>query len=181
MSIIINKVRVNNFRSLKNVELELDYLTLLVGANNSGKTSFLKALSIAIGLEHRFLSKDDLFIDKGGVVTSDPISIDVYISPAEKNFDEPWALEFGGDIQSDSNGNDFFAFRTSVNFKTLNEGPLLERFNIKDWDSGKVSPTDKLKARIDKIPLYFMDANRDLLEEIKNPASYFSKLSKQIK
>lgn len=181
MSILIKRVRIENFRSLKNVEVELDRMTILVGVNNAGKTSFLKALSLALGNEHRFLSKDDLFIDNKGAVTKNPICIDVYIVPENDSFDEFWALEFGEDIQTDSEGKDYFAFRTNVSFNTLNDGPSYERYSIKDWESKKVSPSDKLKAKIDKVPFYFMDAHRDLLDEIKNPSSFFGRLSKQIK
>lgn len=42
----ITDVRISNFRCLKNVEVPLDDLTILLGANNSGKTSFLDALSM---------------------------------------------------------------------------------------------------------------------------------------
>ena len=62
MNILIDKVRVKNFRSLKDVEVNLQPITLLVGANNSGKTTFLQALNIALGVNKRQLTKDDLFI-----------------------------------------------------------------------------------------------------------------------
>ena len=37
MSIIVNKVRIKNFRSLSNIETTLGEMTLLLGANNSGR------------------------------------------------------------------------------------------------------------------------------------------------
>jgi len=66
MRILVEKVRVENFRSLKKIEVALSPLTLLVGANNSGKTSFLRALNLALGVEKRGVNRDDLFIDKNG-------------------------------------------------------------------------------------------------------------------
>lgn len=42
MNITIQKVRIHNFRSIRKLEVDLTPLTLLVGANNSGKTSFLR-------------------------------------------------------------------------------------------------------------------------------------------
>ena len=53
MGILIEKVRIKNFRSLKEVEVSLTPLTLLVGSNNSGKTSFLKVLNLALGIERK--------------------------------------------------------------------------------------------------------------------------------
>lgn len=181
MSIIVKKVRIQNFRSLKDVEIELEKLTVLVGANNSGKTSFLKALTISIGNERKVITRDDLFINKDGSQESNPITIDLYIRPEGKEFDENWILEFGDDIQTDTEGNDFFAFRTQVTFSSLNDNPQIERFSIKDWDSKTINTKDKLKASIEKLPMFFMDAQRDLQEELKNPSSYFVRLSKQIK
>ena len=35
----ITDIRVSNFRSLHNVEVKLDELTVLIGANNAGKTT----------------------------------------------------------------------------------------------------------------------------------------------
>ncbi len=55
----ITEVRVRNFRSLKSVDVKLDRLTVLVGANNSGKTSFLEALHAAIGAGRQTLGKED--------------------------------------------------------------------------------------------------------------------------
>lgn len=40
----ISKVSVKNFRCLQNLELEIDQLTVLIGANSTGKSSALKAL-----------------------------------------------------------------------------------------------------------------------------------------
>jgi putative ATP-dependent endonuclease of OLD family len=42
--IAVTEVRVSNFRSLANIEVRLSDLTVLIGANNAGKTSFLDAL-----------------------------------------------------------------------------------------------------------------------------------------
>jgi putative ATP-dependent endonuclease of OLD family len=61
MSILIKTVRVAGFRGLENLEVELEQTTVLTGMNNTGKTSFLKALQIALG-NRKFVSQDDFFI-----------------------------------------------------------------------------------------------------------------------
>jgi putative ATP-dependent endonuclease of OLD family len=58
----IFEVRVRNFRSLKSVDIMINRLTVLIGANNSGKTSFLEALSAAVGLGRRNLTEDDIYL-----------------------------------------------------------------------------------------------------------------------
>ncbi|KAA9347124.1 AAA family ATPase [Larkinella humicola] len=47
---MLKRVSIQNFKSLKDVKLNLEKVNLLIGPNNSGKTNFLKALeSFAIG------------------------------------------------------------------------------------------------------------------------------------
>lgn len=41
---MLQKISIQNFKSLKMVTLELQKVNLLIGANNSGKSNFLKAL-----------------------------------------------------------------------------------------------------------------------------------------
>lgn len=41
MKIKINDIKVYNFRSLKNVSLQLDDCTVLVGKNNCGKSNIM--------------------------------------------------------------------------------------------------------------------------------------------
>ena len=43
---MLQKVSIQNFKSLKNVTLELQKVNLLIGPNNSGKSNFLKALEL---------------------------------------------------------------------------------------------------------------------------------------
>lgn len=59
----ITDVRVSNFRTLKNVEVPLGDLTILLGANNAGKTSFLDAFYAAIGAGRKILGQDDVRLE----------------------------------------------------------------------------------------------------------------------
>ncbi len=59
----ILEVRVGNCRSLKEAAVTLDDITILVGANNVGKTSFLDALYAAMGAGRRLLTQDDVFVE----------------------------------------------------------------------------------------------------------------------
>ena len=66
-TILIKTVRINGFRGLKNIEVNLEPTTVLTGMNNSGKTSFLKALQVVFG-NRQFLSHDDFYIELSSVV-----------------------------------------------------------------------------------------------------------------
>ena len=58
----LTDVHIKNFRSLKNVCIDLDWLTLLIGENNSGKTSFLDTLFASIGAGRHVVSVNDIFL-----------------------------------------------------------------------------------------------------------------------
>jgi putative ATP-dependent endonuclease of the OLD family len=188
MGILIEKVRVQNFRSLKNIEVTLSKLTLLVGANNAGKTSFLRAINLALGVEKRGVTLEDLFIDRNGEgLTNRIITIDVLISPTndkdEKidSFDSNWLTEFKRDINSDGN-QQFLAFRFQYVFNGNNEDSAKPNwYVINNWESPNINEeADLLTAKIENIRLYFIDAQRDIQDDLRNRTSYFGKLATQI-
>lgn len=46
----ISKIKIKHFRNFKNTEVLFhENLNIIIGANNSGKTNLLKALSLVIG------------------------------------------------------------------------------------------------------------------------------------
>src|SRR5690606_33083601 len=109
MGILIDTVRINNFRSLKNLEVKLSKLTILAGANNAGKTSFLKALNIVLGVERRNISREDFHISGNDKEDGQEIKIDIRIVPVDdknnrtSDFEDLWRdVEFGDLINVDS-------------------------------------------------------------------------------
>ena len=191
MSVLIQSVRIKNFRSLKDTgEILLAPVTLLVGANNSGKTTFLRALNLAFGSERRTVNQDDLFIDKTGKKTEgNAITIDIKIVPTDDitseriaQFDDDWNAEFGKFIQQDETGMAWFAFRFQYVFITGKDEAKPFWYTINNWANPEIDEEgDRLPYGILKsICLYFIDAQRDILEDLRNRTSYFGKLSTQI-
>lgn len=72
---ILKSVRIQNYRSIKDDTLHCGSLTALVGANGSGKSSFLRAVNL-FGLEKPDLCKEDYYNGQ----TDDPIRITVTFS-----------------------------------------------------------------------------------------------------
>lgn len=57
----VSKVKIKNFRLLKDFEINLkDKLSVIIGKNNSGKTSFLLALEKVLGNQNKRLNFDDI-------------------------------------------------------------------------------------------------------------------------
>jgi putative ATP-dependent endonuclease of the OLD family len=192
MGILIEKVRVKNFRSLKNVEVSLTPLTLLVGSNNSGKTSFLKALNLALGVEKKNVTLDDLFIDnRSNRIQGDEgkkIIIDIKIVPVDDNFNtvpefnENWSAEFTESSTELIGNQQVLMFRTQYTLSSNGADVKVEKFVIRgNWEAPNINPqTDTLTASFEKLPLYFIDAQRDIIDDLRNRTSYFGRLSTQI-
>ena len=47
MAIRLQSLRIKGFRGFRNIEIDFENTPVLVGTNNSGKTTILKALQIA--------------------------------------------------------------------------------------------------------------------------------------
>ena len=83
----ITAVRIWNFRGIRSLDLELGPVTVLIGENNTGKTSVLDALKLCLrvlGPRRRtvFDALDYHLTDSGAEPSSaDPIEIEVAFSP----------------------------------------------------------------------------------------------------
>ncbi len=194
MGILIDTVRVRNFRSLKNVEIKLSPLTLLVGANNSGKTSFLKAMQLAIGVDRRYIGREDFFIGKDDPADVDKeILIDMLVVPVDKTFkrvpefEDSWLdKQFGEDIfRVDDKDREYVAFRTRISFDKIKNEYVLERYSLKQWQEGfdnwESTEESDTKVKFESIPLFFIDAQRDIQQDIRNQTSFLGKLISKIK
>lgn len=184
----IDAVRVANFRSLRNIEVTLGKTTVLVGMNNSGKTSFLRALHLALGADRRTVTFDDFFASESGE-RADEILIDVRIVPTPgKEFDQSWIdSDFGGEgtISVDTNNREFVAFRTRVWHDALRSDFLVERTVRSDWpefDSWQAKPAgaNKPVRRFEQLASFFMDAQRDVVEDLRTRSSYLGRLLAKI-
>lgn len=110
----ITAVRIRNFRGIKSLDLELGPVTVLIGENNSGKTSVLDALKLCLrdlGPRRRlvFDALDFHLADSNSEPPSaDPIEIEVtFADSPEEPWDDDLVRRLGrlGVIQVDGEGN----------------------------------------------------------------------------
>jgi len=192
MSILIKNVRISGFRGLENIEVTLEQTTILTGMNNTGKTSFLKALQLALG-NRQFVSQDDFFIQ--GSTVSDKIIIDLLIVPIgddgkqREDFSEDWEILFTTDrIRNDGTGNAFVPLRTIITFDAIKNSYKSQQFILQDWPESKQDDVDwfdvengkKTSFYFDEVPFFYMDAQRDILEDTKLRSSYLGKMLSKI-
>jgi len=193
MSILLKTVRIAGFRGLKNIEVELEQTSVLTGMNNSGKTSFLKALQLALG-NRLFLSQDDFYIQGNQIL--EKIIVDLLLIPIDENgeksaeFSEDWEMLLTTNrIRTDDSGNSFVASRTTITFDPIKNSYKTQQAILQAWpdfesedktswfesENGK-----EMSFRFDEIPFFYMDAQRDILEDIKLKSSYLGKMLSKI-
>ena len=193
--LMVCQVRIENFRCLKRIEARLSSLTVLIGENNAGKTSFLDALYAAIGTGIRSLTEDDIFTeDSENAPPKDRmITIDVLFRPTDErnkvadSFPEgsPWLELWGNGVSQDDDGNDFVAIRTQMKWSAVKAEYVTERRFLKDWQANvenmllsqqveKVGPVTA--AQVAPIALYLLDAKRDAAEDLRTRGSVWYKM-----
>lgn len=192
-TIRVDAVRIANFRSLKNVEVLLSPTTILVGMNNSGKTSFLRALHLALGADRRILTLDDFHLGTSGDREAIEMLIDFRIIPVDvagartDSFDQIWIeSDFGGDVIAiDSDDREFIGLRTRVTFDSVKSDFMVDRRLLKQWSAFEnwqdpSAQLAKAPRRFEQVLSFFIDAQRDAVVDLRNRSSYVGKLLSKI-
>jgi len=189
MGIQIDCVRIANFRGLNNIEVLLPRVAVLVGINNSGKTSIIKAIQLAIGDYRRYLVDDDFYIDENGNRKKE-ILVDYRIIPIniegnrEREFTEEWAQDFGDKIQPDE--YQYVAIRSVASFDSTKGEFKIERFflkewpDFKDWQKQSIKP-EKLKNWLNPLTFIPIESQRDINSELKEKKSFIGRILSNLK
>lgn len=192
MGISISKVRIENFRSIENMELSLSMTNVLIGANNCGKSNFLKAINIALG-QNRVVSSDDIYVGQNEILQNTKCAtIDVMIRPMDaannitSNFSDFWVGVFTEEwITTGDPIGDYVGIRTVLQYDSIKNDYVLVRKQITDWGnsiaSARISRRKSFTGDMTTyISAYYMDAQRDVVDDIKDKKSYFGRATSKI-
>ncbi len=193
MGILITKVRIENYRSIENMEVSLSETNVLIGANNSGKSNFLRAINIALG-KNRMVSSDDIHINDGETLNEDKCAIiDLMIRPCDskskviETFSDFWIGVFTDSwITTGSVDGDFVGIRTIVQYDALKNDYIIIHKQITDWGNSISNSIVSRKKMFTGdmntyISAYYMDAQRDVVDDIRDKKSYFGRATSRIK
>lgn len=186
MGILIDLIRVAGFRGIKNLEVSLPRITVLIGPNNSGKTSLIKAIQLALGDYSRYLSEEDFYIAPDEKRAGE-IVVDIRVVPAASDgnrvphFEVEWQTEFGDKIQSEANGNQFLAIRSRSQQNVTKGGFDTTRATLESWPLFSAWTTTKVKEtklgfRFESLPFISMEAQRDIHQDIRDRSSFIGKI-----
>lgn len=184
-SIKLSDIRISGFRGLKDISTSLEKVTVLTGCNNVGKTSILKALQLALG-NATFLTQEDFFVNEEGPV--EKIIIDVCFISVNENgdridlFSEEWESIFTEScIQNDVDGKAFVGLRTIFNYDATisnfsRKQKILQRWMPADGEMWQDIGAIDSKFKRDSIPFFYIEAQRDIVEDTKLRTSFIGKL-----
>lgn len=199
----LTTVQIDSFRGLRSVRLELSSTTLLIGENNSGKTSILEALRLALsraaGRRTGTFEPYDYHLNAPDVEpqAANPITITLTFATADGEIlPDEFTQILGDAIVTDAAGKSFLIFKVTSGFDaTLNDF-------VSDWmfldvtgnPLGSKSKKSSLLQDFQRLfPVFYLSALRDAVREfrtgsywtpfIKNPsmpAALKQKLQQQI-
>jgi putative ATP-dependent endonuclease of OLD family len=188
MGIMLKQIRIQNFRSIESLELNLSLTNLLIGQNNTGKSNFLRAVNIALGGTSD-VSEADIFVSNGESVTTKKINtiIDIMLCPIDNvgkftdEFSNYWESVFTSDwISFSKEDGTFVGIRTEIKLNTFKDRYITNKICINEWGNSIASARTQKKSFTDDMRQYilcfYMDANRDIVQDLRNRKSFFSRI-----
>lgn len=187
-NILIDKIRIDGFRGLRNFEMDLKSTTVLTGMNNVGKTSILKAMQLALGNRYA-VTIEDFNIHDG--LRADKIIVDVRFVPVndegnrDENFNDDWEIYFGADnLQLDQAGKSMLCLRTTVSINQADSSFVYEQKALTAWENlngnWKEITTTDYRLKKDNIPFFYIEPQRDIIDDLKNKSSYLGRMLSHI-
>ncbi|UTH07140.1 ATP-dependent nuclease [Macrococcoides canis] len=186
MSIQLKELRIRNYKCFEKLDIELKPNLLILGANNVGKTTLLEALELSLTMFKR-VSKEMIFLRKNEDLTDDKVAIiDILIEPTEEDFSDEWYDHFGAFV-FEREDKDSLGIRTIIKYNNIKDEYEIEKKAMNQWPKSEELEefTDYnqnllRKELLDAIPVFYLDANRDILSDMNDRYSYWGKLTGNI-
>jgi putative ATP-dependent endonuclease of OLD family len=170
----------------------LNWLTVLIGENNAGKSNFIEAMRIAIGIGARRIEKEDIYVD---VEETDPPEdreaiIDLLLRPIDNQGEtiskfpdnDYWLNLWGAGISENDTLGEFMAIRTRLYWNKEEMRYEIERKYLKDWqhDPEKIGQSKTKEIirfdQIEPVSLYVLDTNRDVKNDLVKTGSIWHQM-----
>jgi putative ATP-dependent endonuclease of OLD family len=180
------EVRVQDFRALRDVMVRLERgTTVLIGENNSGKTSFLEALAVALG--DRRPRIQDLY--QTPTVKAPLFQIDLRFEPgAGEEFHDSVRDIVGDAIRLEPDKPEYFTLRVEGSVSDDGLDITLARAYLKGWAPNRAGAAalEVLKAPLVRrealglLRFDMLDARRDIVEQLRNRRTHWGRTTSNI-
>lgn len=186
---ILRDITIMNFRGIRSLHLPLDELTVLIGENNTGKSTVLEAIRLvltrAFGIRRggQFTEYDFHLKDANATPqTADPIQITLHFAEQiENEWPDTVVQQLNEVVQLDVNGLNHIWLQTNAEFHL--ESALFEA----KWDflnSNGIILNLRNTMPINQIsrfvPLFFLSALRDASQEFGQRGQFWSGFLKSV-
>lgn len=179
----VGSLRVRGFRALKDLCIDLDArLTILIGENNTGKTSLLEALETAFGLRRG--TEDDLHLDRDGRREA-AFVVDLELVPQDgQAFDDDLRVVLGNAIQRGPDDRESAAIRFKGEPAADRTGLTVSRTFLHGWsgcsddapEASELSQPPVDRRIMDLLVFSLLDASRDLVAQLRDRRSAWGRL-----
>ncbi|NJK93204.1 MAG: DUF2813 domain-containing protein [Blastochloris sp.] len=184
------EIKIQNFRGIRSLHLQLDNLTVLIGENNVGKSTVLEALRVVLtrgfGVRHdgRFTEYDFHLKDSAATPqTSEPISIILHF--AEEQVDE-WpdtiSQQMDEVIQLDmGNGLNHIRLQAKGNYEA-ESGSFQTKWAFLDNNGAELHLKNATPLNLISrfVPIFFLSAIRNASQEFGQRGQFWSGFLKSI-
>lgn len=172
----IRNVHIRNYRVFKNVSVPLGRDTVIVGENNTGKSSLLELLTNILSPSTRGIPLSEHDFHHAAEPFNDSIEVDIELVSLEHDrFDEAVRQVFYPHVDCDEDGNERLLINVVVRYEPEQETfRSSARFKKSDgkFDSGSFLPLRKY------VPYFMVDAVRDARRELSTRQGLWGRLTR---
>ncbi len=179
--IVVDRIRIKGFRSIQTLQMPLGRSSVLLGTNNSGKSTVLKALELALS-DEMAVSQEDFHVDESGCFARE-LCVDIRFVPINDQsqrlslFSEQWQKVFSGVVRRDQYRREYVAFRTV--FRRMEDGTIEKRrYEVIHWDAARLGK--ELSALPSSLYFVSIDAEENLREDLQNEHSFVSVMVRRL-
>ena len=187
----ISRLRISNFRSIKEADIQFGGVTVLIGTNNAGKSAILDAIRIALtrrwGQRGTGFTEYDVHLCDGrpDPKVGEPVVIEVELQEAVAN---EWPEDLHGElediIQLDPvTGRASIIMRVSCSWEAAEESfvPRWEFLNVdRNPLTGRGARAVNLQEFFQFLPVFYLEALRDVTDEFSTRSQFWGKLLRTV-
>lgn len=188
---LIKRIRISNFRSIRHADIELGPVTVLIGPNNAGKSAILEAIRIALtrrwGQRGTGFTEYDVHLcdTRPDPKIGDPVVIEVELQEEAPN---DWPEDLHGELE-DIIQLDPVSERASIIMRVscawdAGEESFAPRWEFLNVDrnplAGRGARAVNLQEFFQFLPVFYLEALRDADDEFSTRSQFWGKLLRSV-
>jgi putative ATP-dependent endonuclease of OLD family len=186
----ITKVKIQNFRSIRNLELDLNTTTVLIGPNNAGKTAILDAIRIVLtrrwGQRGTGFTEHDVHrpTETGDPKTLPPVTIEIVIEePSQGAWDQDMVAALEDILALSADGRNVLSLRVTCAWSEEKEAfdPAWQFLDAAGFPMPERRRATNLTGFFGYMPLFWLGALRDAANEFTPRTGHWGRLLKGVR